>query len=124
MKLEVTLGKVKDTRGRITRHVAKLGHVEASGSTAKEAEENLAKLVTRMCSEDASPVLYREPSDGHVWMAYRTSWGDWWYTHMRWDDSSDLKPLHESGGCLSPDAKHSKALTVEAMLKDFASYPR
>jgi len=120
LKLEITMETRKDARGRIFCHVAKLGQVEGTGATPQEAQAALAQRIITICTEGSTPILMREPSDGHVWATYRLPWGEWTYAHFRPVEGSPR--LRESGSCICADSTRDGVASV--MARDFEHYPR
>jgi hypothetical protein len=120
ISLGVEVTKRKSMRGRILAYVAKLGQIDAEGPTAKAAREALAAKVAQLCNEGADPEVRIDPADGHAWVAYRATWGDWGYAHFR-PDGGPLGRTRYGGGTVGIGRREE---TVAAMRRHMAQlYP-
>lgn len=111
MKIDVTVRKVKNIRGRVRNYVAEFGRIACSGATPAEAQTFLASAILRACNT-AEPVIvaYR----GHVAVITEDCTGsiDTRYVHP--DGSKSL--TCGSGGIKA--AEHSARLNLAQMLWD------
>lgn len=114
MKLEHSIRKTKDFKGRIMSVTASFGNVEADAKNEKDAATKLETRVSAYCAEDATPFVMLDP-DGHAWVAYRSNGGDWGYTHYR--PMAGYKAAMQSGGTFL--ANPTRENTVKAMIAHF-----
>ena len=96
LRLPIEITKRSIYSGRAGKHVhdAKLGRLECSAPTAKEATEHLALTVASLVDDITAPfVLWG--NDGSVWMTYRDAYG--WANTIHRPEGAKLCPIGNAG---------------------------
>jgi len=66
------------------RHKARLGEIEASAKTEREAQDTLASEVQTAVENMGRPLLLFDLIEpDKIWLAHQNSSGSWWYTIVR-----------------------------------------
>ena len=100
IKIPITVASREVFSGRRGKKVydAKLGRLEASAPTAKEAASAVTDYVVALAEDIAAPLILIG-YDGSIWCCYRDSWG-WGYAIHR--PAGDHMPLGATrAGCIA-----------------------
>jgi hypothetical protein len=83
------------------RHKARLGEIEASAKTEREAQDALALAVQTAIENMGRPLLMFDLVEpGKMWHAHQNSSGSWWYTIVRRAPVTILSgAMCEGGSC-------------------------